>query len=120
MAKIGRSVKDYLLHLADWIEKVRLVEHAIAQSGDIGNQINELALSRALEFTGEVCGRLTAEFPEWAIEKRDFGLDDAYRLRNKIIHGYDTLDTRLLLVIAREYIPQLQNKLTEWLAEENV
>jgi uncharacterized protein with HEPN domain len=119
MAKVGRSLQDYLLHLADWIETVRDVEKVIAQGDDIRNQINELALSRALEVVGEICGRLTTEFPEWAIDKREFGLDDAYRLRNKIIHGYDTLDTRLLLVIARQYIPSLQSRLTEWLAIEN-
>jgi uncharacterized protein with HEPN domain len=119
MAKIGRSRHEYLLHLADWIEKVRDVEQAIARTDDAENQINELALCRALEVVGEICGRLNSEFPDWVADKRQFGLDDAYRLRNKIIHGYDTLDTKLLLVIARKHIPPLQNRLNEWLASEN-
>ncbi len=117
MAKVGRSLRDYLLDLADWIEKVRLVERAFAQTGDAANLINELALSRALEVTGEVCGRLIAEFPGWASDKRRSGLDDAYRMRNKIVHGYDTLDTRLLLAIARESVPSLHVNLIEWLSE---
>jgi uncharacterized protein with HEPN domain len=119
MAKVGRSVRDYLLDLGDWIEKVERVERVIAESGDFTSEIHELALSRALEVTGEICGRLIAEFPTWAADKRVHGLDDAYRLRNKIIHGYDTLDTRLLLVIAREFVPVLQGELGSWLADKD-
>ena len=117
MARDGRSVEGYLIHLSEWIEKVELVEREIAANPENAQGINELALCRALEVVGEICGRLISEHPRWCEGKRGDGLDDAYRLRNKIIHGYDTLELRLLLVIAREYIPDLKKAAIVWLAD---
>ncbi len=116
MPKAGRSVMDYLLHLDEWIGKMQMVERDIAATNSSPNQVQELALARTLEVIGEISGRLIAEHPEWASDKRSLVLDDAYRLRNKLIHGNDGLDSRLLLEIARTDVPDMHRLVTGWIS----
>jgi uncharacterized protein with HEPN domain len=117
MSKAGRSVQTYLQQLLEWTDKLIQIEGLIRSKNDNVSEIEELALARAFEVVGEICGQMIANHPQWTADRRKHGLDDAYRLRNRISHGYDSIDTSLLLAIARDELLLLKAKVETWLAE---
>ncbi|MGL4489710.1 MAG: HepT-like ribonuclease domain-containing protein [Rhizobiaceae bacterium] len=117
MPKDGRSLQTYLEHFIDWSDRLLQIEAVIRSNNDNVSDIEELALARAFQVVGEICGQLISSYPEWSEPRRKQGLDDAYRLRNRISHGYDGVDTRLLLAIARDDLQLLRSKVEVWLAE---
>jgi uncharacterized protein with HEPN domain len=117
--KPEQTIQEYLRQFLEWSDRVDRVMLAVGSKDIEGEEILQLALSRALEVCGEICGKLLAQYPEWSELRRSSGLDDAYRLRNRISHGYDTLDAKLLMVIAAADLPELRSKVIVWLDELN-
>ncbi len=117
MSKSGRSLQTYLEQLLEWTDKVIQIEGLIRSKNDNPSEVEELALARAFEVVGEICGQMIANHPQWTFDRRKYGLDDAYRLRNRISHVYDSIDTSLLLAIARDDLLVLKAKVGTWLAE---
>jgi uncharacterized protein with HEPN domain len=117
MAKAGRSRRDGFIHLIHWFDVVERQRLGFEGMVEADRETRELALTRALEVVGEICGQSISEHPLWAKPWRAVILDHAYRLRNRIAHGYDSLDPKLLLVIATAEIPRLKALAVQWLAE---
>jgi uncharacterized protein with HEPN domain len=118
-SKPEQTIQEYLKQFLEWSDRVDRVLLAIGSKNIEEEEILQLALSRALEVCGEICGKLLAQYPEWSEPRRSSGLDDAYRLRNRISHGYDTVDAKLLMAIAVADLPELRSKITGWLNELN-
>ena len=80
-----------------------MAEHKTRQDLERNRQLN-LALVRLLEVIGEAAGRVSEEtrsrHPEipWL---------DIIGLRNRLIHGYDTVDFDILWAIVRDDLPPL-------------
>lgn len=111
------SLREYLQHFIEWSDRVDRVMKEIDGKDIDQEEILQLALCRAVEVCGEICGKLIAQHPEWSAPRRADGLDDAYRLRNRISHGYDTVDSRLLMKIASTDLPELKKRVVDWLDE---
>jgi uncharacterized protein with HEPN domain len=67
------------------------------------------AVERELEIIGEAMNRLLEEFPDTAIT-------DSHRivgLRNRIIHGYASVDHKLIWSIVQTHLPKLREEITQ-------
>lgn len=71
------------------------------------------AVERQLEILGEACSRLAREQPSLFTEFPD--AEKAVSLRNRIIHGYDTIDDQTIFDIVFDDLPGLRASLQAWL-----
>ena len=72
------------------------------------------AVERQLEIVGEACARLARMEP--ALIESVANLKLAIDLRNRIIHGYDSVDDEIVYFTVVEDLPSLRLDLTQLLA----
>ena len=78
------------------------------------NRLLNLALARLLEILGEAANRVPRDIQE---QYTDLPWMQMIGLRNRLIHGYDTIDFDILWVIVQEDLPDLIDKLEMILGE---
>jgi uncharacterized protein with HEPN domain len=81
-----------------------------------GSLLRRSAVERQLEIIGEAMGKLLAD-NSTLIEQ----VPQARRivgLRNRIIHGYDTVDNQIVWDIVQTELPELTEQLTHILSED--
>lgn len=77
------------------------------------NQMRRRAVERELEIIGEAMNRLLKLQPE-------IGIPEAKRviaLRNRVIHGYDSVDNVLVWAVVVNHLPALKVKVEKLLKE---
>lgn len=88
-------------------EAVTIVEGRSREDLDQDRLLN-LALTRLLEVIGEAANRVPYEIQAKYPELPWF---EMISLRNRLIHGYDSVDFDILWVIVRQDLPDLIQKL---------
>ncbi len=73
------------------------------------DRMRQLAVERLLEILGEACVRLAKEDPTFIIEVPAARL--AIGLRNRVIHGYDSVDDETVYRTVTEDLPGLRASL---------
>ena len=110
--------RDPLVYLEDMIDAMEKAETALVEV-DYDRFTNDFMINfvavRALEIVGEAVKRLPMSFRDkypaipW---KRMAGM------RDRIIHGYDSIDLDIVWEVIKRDIPQLKPQLERILAEE--
>jgi uncharacterized protein with HEPN domain len=78
------------------------------------DRMRQLAVERLLEILGEACSRLAKEDPDFLVEIPSARL--AIGLRNRVIHGYDSVDSETVYRTVTEDLPGLHAALKAMLA----
>ena len=107
MDKVGRSTDELL---ADIIASGgRIGRFANGKTSDefLANEILQLAISKCIEAIGEACGKILRAHPGFDGEHPELELAEAYRMRNRLAHGYDTIDWLVVWDTATVYVPKL-------------
>lgn len=114
MARPGRGIAELLDDLIEWGEKAAKIasEHPVERYET--DEVVRLALAKALEVVGEICGRLLRLHPDWCTQAGDTNLRNAYRLRNRISHGYGDIDWQLIRQVALKDLPLLLDEARQW------
>ena len=73
------------------------------------------AVERQLEILGEACARLAKLEPALVDSVKNLKL--AVDLRNRIIHGYDSVDDEIVYLTVIEDLPELTTALAKLLAQ---
>ncbi len=108
------EVKQRLL---DVLEACRAVERFARGRDFAAYQADEMlraAVERKLEVIGEAFTKLEDVEPETAERFPD--LRKIVGLRNRIIHGYDTVDDEIIWDVVENKLPALQRQVEEHLA----
>jgi uncharacterized protein with HEPN domain len=104
-----------LRHMLDHaLEAVAMTKGKTRAELDEDRQLN-LALVRLLEIIGEAASRIPKE--EQA-RYADISWSEIVSLRNRLIHGYDTVDFDILWQIINQDLPSLIESLRKTLGEE--
>jgi uncharacterized protein with HEPN domain len=104
-----------LRHMLDHaLEAVAMTKGKARAELDEDRQLN-LALVRLLEIIGEAASRIPKE--EQA-RYADISWSEIVSLRNRLIHGYDTVDFDILWQIINQDLPSLIESLRKTLGEE--
>jgi uncharacterized protein with HEPN domain len=96
------------------LEAVAMVEGKTRADLYKDRQLN-LALVRLLEIIGEAATRIPKEEQ---VQYSDIPWPEIVSLRNRLIHGYDTVDFDILWQIMNQDLPGLIKALRKALAEE--
>ncbi|WP_353641245.1 HepT-like ribonuclease domain-containing protein [Mesorhizobium sp. WSM2239] len=105
--RAGRSVDDLLWHIVEWGERLEKVVGKISWLEFSESELHRLAASKCIEAIGEAAGNLRKLHPDFASKHPELAFEQAYRTRNRLSHGYDTIDWTVVWTTARRYVPEL-------------
>jgi uncharacterized protein with HEPN domain len=100
-----RSNEDRLLDIANWGD--RLADHLkdMTRAQFMQNKMAQDAATKCAEVIGEAAGELARLEPNIETQYPDLRLSDANRSRNRLSHGYHSIDYGILWETATKSIP---------------
>ena len=104
---------EFLDHIEDIIEAMDKAEFALTNidyNRFVDDFVINFAVARALEIVGEATKRLPQEVRE---AYPDIPWRDMAGMRDRIIHGYDNVDLRLMWDVVKQEIPQIKSQLEQ-------
>ncbi len=104
----------YIDDILDAMEKAQAFTAGIDYARFEDDVRTVYAVIRALEIIGEAVKRLPADFRE---RYPSIPWKDMAGMRDKIIHGYDEVDLRIVWKVVKEDIPALKPRLQQILRE---
>ena len=108
MSKRGISPRLYLEDMLQYCNYVLQFTSRTTAPAFMADVQNQFAVIRALEVLGEAARRLLELLPANDPRLSALPLQKAYANRNRLIHGYDTLDLETIWEISRTDIPKLK------------
>lgn len=106
----GRDYRDYLADMVEYAEAAAGLAEGTSDAGFNVDVKTRLALERALEILGEAAGKVPIEvrnrYPDlpWA---------QMIGLRNRLAHGYFSVDPAILLTVATKILPMILPRMRE-------
>ena len=116
MEKVGRSTDELL---AVWGDRIGRFTDGKSVDEFLGNEILQLAVSKCIEAIGEASGNILRVHPGFDDEHPELELAEAYRMRNRLAHGYDTIDWLVVWDTATVYIPNLVTHIRAIVSRDN-
>lgn len=107
MVKSGRSVDDLLWHIVEWGERLDRVVGDVSWEAFFASELHRLAASKCIEAIGEASGNLRKFHPDFVQSHPELSFEQAYRARNRLSHGYDSIEWSVVWTTARRYVPEL-------------
>jgi uncharacterized protein with HEPN domain len=109
--------KDYLVYIEDILDAMDKAEMFVAGMSYAQFEADlrtTFAVTRALEIIGEATKRLPPTFRE---QYPHIPWKDMAGMRDKIIHGYDNVDLRIVWDVVKQDIPQVKPHLQQILTD---
>jgi uncharacterized protein with HEPN domain len=100
-----------LLDAAQASRRIRQFTADVEVEQFFANQLLQSAVERQFEIIGEALGKAAAEDAD--LNKRIPDLPKIVGLRNRLIHGYDSVDDEIIWDIVQTKIPPLLNQLEQ-------
>jgi uncharacterized protein with HEPN domain len=101
-----RAALDWLSDIVEWGERLDKHLAGVSWESFLDSPLLQDATSKCAEAIGEAAGKLLELDPDLDGTYPDLQLRLAYISRNKLSHGYYSIDTALLWATVSEAIPQ--------------
>ena len=101
------SAEELLLDIVEWGERLAGHVQDVAAEEFLRDARTQDAVCRCLEVIGEAAGRLMALDPGLQQRHPDLALARAYGARNRIAHGYRTVDYSIVWTAATDAVPKM-------------
>lgn len=105
--KPGRSVEDWLQDIVVWGERVGRHIDGFDSRAFRNDEIIQDAISKCVEAIGEASGRLIEAYPEFAQNHPQLDLRSARDTRNRLAHGYFSVNLDTLWDTVKIDVPAL-------------
>ncbi len=107
MATSGRSIDELLPDITSWGERLARLTSGIERESFEHDEIRQLAVWKSVEVIGEAAGNVLKLHPEFVASHPELQLAEAYRMRNRLPHGYDSIDWAILWDTSAIHVPSL-------------
>ena len=104
-------LNDYLQHMLQAIQRIEEYIEEHTEDYFLNTSILQDAVVRNIEILGEASHNLLKRFPEFTSSHPEVAWEAIYYMRNRIIHGYVSIDYQLVWGVIRKDLPYLQNQL---------
>lgn len=105
----------YIQHMIDAISQIEEYTKEMDYEDFEEDEVRRDAVIRQMEILGEAAKRVSEEFRS---KYTEVPWQDAAGMRDKLIHGYFGVDTRIVWNTIQDDIPQLKRKLRKIRKEE--
>lgn len=108
------SDRDLLKHILDETVFILNTCEGLDESDFLVDEIKKRAIARSFEIIGEATKNLSTEF---ILNHKELAWRRMAGFRDKLIHGYFSIDYSLVWDIVRNKIPELKEQISKILAE---
>jgi uncharacterized protein with HEPN domain len=110
------EARQRLLDALESCRAIRRYTDGVDFAAYLRNDMLRDAVERRLGIIGEALNRAQASDPALAGQIRE--LRRIVGLRNRVVHGYDTIDHKIVWTVVQRNVPLLQTRLADLLSEE--
>ena len=107
MKKDELRVPDYLGHILQAVERINTYTDNIDEVVFLQNEMVQDAVIRNIEIIGEAAHNIEKHHPAFAGEHPDVPWEIIYLMRNRVSHGYFSVDLELVWKTIQRDIPEL-------------
>ena len=104
-------LNDYLQHMLQAIQRIEEYIEEHTEDYFLKTPILQDAVVRNIEILGEASNNLLKRFPEFTSSYPEVPWEAIYYMRNRIIHGYVSIDYQLVWGVISKDLPDLQKQL---------
>lgn len=107
MNKNQLHVLDYLNHILQAIERISTYTEDIDEVIFLQNEMMQDAVIRNIEIIGEAARNIEKHHPEFAKQHPNVPWEDLYLMRNRVSHGYFSVDLEVVWQTVQRDVPEL-------------
>lgn len=112
MRKSDLRVADYVDHMLNAIERIQRYTQGMTDSTFLGDELVQDAVIRNLEFVGEAARNIERDHPAFAAAHAEVPWEEMYLMRNRVAHGYFSIDLGIVWQTLQRELPDLQQLLS--------
>jgi uncharacterized protein with HEPN domain len=113
MNKDELRAPDYLAHILQAIERITTYTEDIDVVGFLNNELIQDAVIRNIEIIGEAAHNVDTVYPSFANEHPNVPWQDMYWMRNRVSHGYFSVDLEIVWKTIQRDIPELAQQVKD-------
>jgi uncharacterized protein with HEPN domain len=111
MKKDQLRVLDYLNHICEAIERINTYTENTDEISFLQNKLVQDAVIRNIEIIGEAARNIEQHSPEFAAQHPDIPWEDMYLMRNRVSHGYFSVDLEVVWKTVQRDLPELEQQI---------
>ncbi|MBF0409502.1 MAG: DUF86 domain-containing protein [Candidatus Riflebacteria bacterium] len=104
-------IHDYLDHILQAICRINRYVQGISEESFLTDEEKQDAVIRNIEVIGEAARNLERNFQDFAEQHSDVPWSDIYLMRNRLSHGYFSVDIELVWNTVKRDIPELEKQI---------
>lgn len=101
-------LRDYLGHILEACRRIRHFTEDMTEIAFLEDELVQDGVIRNIEIVGEAARNIQRRFPQFAAEHADVPWEDMYWMRNRLTHGYFSIDLELVWKTIERDIPELE------------
>jgi uncharacterized protein with HEPN domain len=109
--KDAMRIPDYLEHILEALKRIFEYVEDIGEVGFLTNAQVQDAVLRNLEIIGEASNKLVRYHDEFIKQYPDVPWEDMYWMRNRISHGYFSIDFEIIWKTIEQDLPTLEEQI---------
>lgn len=117
IAREPRPLDELLSDIISWGDRLRAFVDGLSFDKFAASDLHQLAVIKCIEAIGEAAGSVRRHYPDFVAAHPEIELEAAYRARNRLSHGYDTVDVAIVWPAATQSVPQLVRAVREVLGD---
>lgn len=113
MNKKALRLSDYLQHMRDAAARVQRYTHGKSQLDFTADEQLQDAVVRNIEIIGEAARNVTLNAPDFTRQNPQIPWAALYAMRNRLSHGYWTIDLAVVWQVIQRDLPELKERLDQ-------
>jgi len=109
--KDAMRIPDYLEHILEALKRIFDYVEDIGEVGFLTNSLVQDAVLRNFEIVGEASNKLVHYHDEFVKQYPDVPWEDMYWMRNRISHGYFSIDFEIIWKTIEQDLPVLDEQI---------
>lgn len=111
MKKDELRVPDYLSHILQAIDRINLYIEDMDEAAFLENVLVQDAVIRNIEIIGEASKNIECHHADFAAKHPDVPWEDVYLMRNRVSHGYFSIDLEVVWKTIQRDIPEFAQQI---------
>lgn len=113
MSEDALRVPEYLDHIVRAIERIKRYTAEIGEAAFLKDELVQDAVIRNIEVIGEAARNIDRHHPKFAALHSDVPWQEIYLMRNRVAHGYFSVDLEIVWKTVKRDIPELEQQVAQ-------
>jgi uncharacterized protein with HEPN domain len=105
------KVRVYLEHMLQACTRIRRYSEDMTEPVFLEDELVQDGVMRNIEILGEAARNIQRHFPAFAADHADIPWEDIYWMRNRLSHGYFSVDLEIVWRTVQRDIPELEQQI---------